>query len=120
MKEIKKLNIEVAIYTLVAGLICQVLSLAFLGLDLAFGMGLWTGVLVTIINFLLLTYGAILTIERERPALGVFGFLFRMIIYAVIFALCVRYNTTMGIGAAIGFVTQKFALVYVGAVKKHK
>lgn len=114
----KSLNKDMAIHTVIVAVIFEMLSLPFLGLNGYFAIGMAIGTVVTILNFTLLVSMAFKTIEGESPGLGVVGFLIRMIVYAITFAICVKFNSTMAIAAAIGFVTQKVALVYVFGIKQ--
>ncbi|MBQ9930723.1 MAG: ATP synthase subunit I [Firmicutes bacterium] len=112
-KSLSALKGKVYKYSIIAAVIIEAISLIFLGFDRQFAAGLILGTCISAINFRLHVL-QILTLDfsRNRKRRGVFiRYLVRIILYAISFYLALRISYICALGALLGFMTQKIAII---------
>ena len=114
VREVSEFKGKIIKWSLVITVIIGVLSLFFLGFDKHFFLGLFLGVLVTILNFNLLVWqGLSLTGVKKPRAASYFGYFIRLLLYGFVFYLTIRISYLCGFGALLGFLSQKIAIFFV-------
>ncbi|MBO5666271.1 MAG: ATP synthase subunit I, partial [Firmicutes bacterium] len=99
-------------YSIITAIVIDLISLIFLGLDRQFAAGLILGTCISAINFRLHVL-QILTLDVSKPRkFGAFvRYVIRILLYAVGFYLALRISYICALGALLGFLTQKIAII---------
>ncbi len=119
MGDMKNFKKEILLSALGMAVLAELISLAVIGPSLWFSGGLAVGTAVTMICFLILTRTGALTEIMKKGGIIVLGYFARMLLYGVVFFLCIRANVTCGFGCLAGFITLHFGiLVLYGIVYK--
>ena len=111
MTNLKQFRNEIIIYAAAVAILAEVVSLFIIGINAWFSLGLAVGTAVTIVGFVLLvrTGEQLLLLNVKAPIIC--GYIFRIVLYAVAFFLCIRINLFCGAGCGIGFITIHIAIM---------
>ncbi|HHX13867.1 MAG TPA: ATP synthase subunit I [Clostridiales bacterium] len=104
-------------YTILIALVCELISLPFIGFNKDFAYGLALGTCIAIVNFNLLALTAKLTLERQKTLYSPLGYLLRMIIYGFVFWAALKISPLSALAAVIGFMTLKAAIFILHGLK---
>ena len=95
--EVIKLNIIIV-------LICEAVSLFFIGFDIKFALGLIAGTVITVINMnILYAFVKIAVNNNWGIIFNLLGYVIRMTIYGLALYLSIKISNASAIGIAIGF-----------------
>jgi hypothetical protein len=116
-KELTAFKNQIFFHGIAVALIFEGGSLLFLGFDVGFAYGLALGTAVSVVNFNILAYASQRVLSGGRAWLGFVGYLVRLAVYGFVFYMALRVSNTAAIGAALGFVTLRLAILYVHGLK---
>jgi len=112
-KNLSALKGKIYKYSFLTAVVIEAISLIFLGFDRQFAAGLILGTCISAVNFRLHVL-QILTLDfsqgkRRRGVL--IKYVIRIVLYAISFYLALRISYICALGALLGFMTQKVAIV---------
>lgn len=107
----KKFELETILYGIAVSVVFEICSLAVIGPNKLFALGLAVGTLVACIGFIILANmgKAILALKMSIPM--VISYIIRMLGYGAVFLICVKISYPCGAGCAIGFTCIPIGLV---------
>lgn len=116
--ELAKFKSQVIKYGIIIAIICELISLPFLGFHLRFAYGLTLGTSIAIVNFYFLAFTAQRMLDRRGGAgLAVMGYMLRLFLYGGGFYMAYKLGTASGLASLLGFMTLKIAIYYVYGFK---
>ncbi len=119
MNDIIVFKNEIIKYAIFIALICELISIPFLGLSAQFGYGITLGVAISIANFNILYFTIKNTLTHQRGAYIVFlGYIIRLSLYGIAVYKSIQISYISAIGVIIGFLTIKISIYYTNGIKK--
>jgi hypothetical protein len=105
-------------YGVIVAVLCEIVSLPFLGWNPQFAYGLTLGTSIAIVNYYLLAFAAGRIGSRGRGAsLAILGYMARLGIYGAAFYMSYRIGTASGLATLLGYMTLKISTYYVYGFK---
>jgi thiol:disulfide interchange protein len=103
---------QIFLYGIAVALIFEAGSLLFLGFNAFFAYGLALGTAIAIVNFNILVFISRRLLDRGNAWMGFVGYIVRLAVYGFAFYMALRVGHVAAIGAALGFITLKFAIYW--------
>lgn len=104
-------------YGIIAALICEVVSLFFLGWNPGFTYGLALGTAISIVNFTMMEVTLRRVLSTGNRWMASLGYLIRLLFYGVAFYSAIKIGIVSAVGVLIGFMTLKVAIFYLHGIK---
>lgn len=117
MKNLTSFKNQIFKYGIIIAVLCQLISLPFLGLNPQFSYGLALGTAIAIVNFTILEFTLKKVIEDRKGSLAFVGYLIRLAVYGGAFYISMRVSLISGMATLIGFMTLKLAIYYLHGIK---
>jgi len=121
-KVISKLRKDLILYTIIAAVAAELISLPAFGPNLLFSYGLAVGACAAIIALNIISFSVERAAEKRRKNPVIFGFIIRVLLYGGALYLAVSTSRLSLFGAAIGMILPHAALyimcVLVPAIRK--
>lgn len=105
-------------YGAIIAILCELLSLPFLGWSPQFAYGLALGTCVAVVNYSILTFSAKKIIYGGKGAsMAVLSYVVRLIIYGGAFYMSYQIGTVSGLATLLGYMTLKMGMYYTYGFK---
>lgn len=117
MKDLASFKNQIFKYGIIIAVLCQLISLPFLGLNPQFSYGLALGTAIAIVNFTILEFTLKKAIEDRKGSLAFVGYLIRLAVYGGAFYISMQVSLISGMATLIGFMTLKLAIYYLHGFK---
>jgi hypothetical protein len=121
MNDIIVFKNEIIKHAVFFAIICELISILFLGFSAKFSYGIILGTTISIVNFYILyfTIKKILTL-RKGSFIIFLGYIVRLSLYGLSFYKCIQISYISAIGVVIGFLTIKISIYYTNGFKRKK
>ncbi|MDD2216596.1 MAG: ATP synthase subunit I [Eubacteriales bacterium] len=117
-KELNAFKNQIIKYSVIVALLCEIVSLPFLGWNPRFAYGLTLGTCIAIANFNLLVFASKKALDRGKGAgLAFIGYIFRLFLYGGGFYMSYRLGTDSGLATLFGYLTLKIGMIYLKGFK---
>ena len=113
MTSLKEFRNEIIIYGIVMAAVAEVVSLFVIGPNALFAAGLAAGTAVSVIGFIILVRTGETLSEESKKSPILLGYLVRLLLYGVVFFICIKASLSCGFGCVIGFVTIHFGILFL-------
>ncbi len=117
MDSFERFKNKIVIYAIVIMLIIAAGSVPVMKGDWRYFAGLLFGTVISVINLYLLAYECKQVATVGNKFISVWGYILRLFLFGAVFAICIKISLQSGLGAAIGIMTTKVAMMIVGLRK---
>ena len=116
MTSLKEFRNEIIIYGIVMAAVAEVISLFVIGPNALFAAGLAAGTAVSVIGFIILVRTGETLAEESKKSPILLGYIVRLLLYGVVFFICIKASLPCGFGCGVGFVTIHFGILFLYGV----
>ena len=116
MTSLKEFRNEIIIYGIVMAAVAEVVSLFVIGPNALFAAGLAAGTAVSVIGFIILVRTGETLAEESKKSPILLGYIVRLLLYGVVFFICIKASLPCGFGCGVGFVTIHFGILFLYGV----
>ena len=116
MTSLKEFRNEIIIYGIVMAAVAEVVSLFVIGPNALFSAGLAAGTAVSVIGFIILVRTGETLAEESKKSPILLGYIVRLLLYGVVFFICIKASLPCGFGCGVGFVTIHFGILFLYGV----
>lgn len=111
MGDLKSFKKEILLTALCVAVFAEIVSMIVYRPSLWFATGLAVGTATTVACFLILTRTGAMTNITKKSGIVVLGYFARMLLYGVVFFICIKIKVVCGFGCLVGFVTLHFGIL---------
>ena len=117
-KELNAFKNQIVKYGVIIAILCEIISLPFLGWNPRFAYGLALGTCIAIANFHLLVFASKKVLDRGKGVgLAFIGYILRLFLYGGGFYMSYRLGTDSGLATLLGYLTLKIGMIYLKGFK---